>query len=94
MQRRADWFPQNWSALGWTAAEQILEAETRFFSRSWRLVRSFGDHESARPTLDFCRSPGVSLKPYPSGSLTHPAMTELARLIAVNNIQAAERSES
>jgi len=35
-------------------------------------------------------SPGISLKPYPSGSLTHPAMTELARLIQANNIQAAQ----
>jgi 2-methylcitrate dehydratase PrpD len=35
-------------------------------------------------------SPGVSLKPYPSGSLTHPAMTELARLIQVNNIEASQ----
>src|ERR1700675_2273938 len=35
-------------------------------------------------------SPGVSLKPYPSGCLSHPAMTELARLIEVNNIQAGE----
>jgi 2-methylcitrate dehydratase PrpD len=32
-------------------------------------------------------SPGVSLKPYPSGSLTHPAMTELMRLIEANNVQ-------
>jgi 2-methylcitrate dehydratase PrpD len=35
-------------------------------------------------------SPGVSLKPYPSGSLTHPAMTELARLIQINNIEASK----
>ena len=35
-------------------------------------------------------SPGISLKPYPSGSLTHPAMSELARLIETNNIQAAQ----
>jgi 2-methylcitrate dehydratase PrpD len=35
-------------------------------------------------------SPGVSLKPYPSGSLTHPAMTELARLIETHKIQAAQ----
>jgi 2-methylcitrate dehydratase PrpD len=34
--------------------------------------------------------PGVSLKPYPSGSLTHPAMTELARLIQLNNIQPSQ----
>jgi 2-methylcitrate dehydratase PrpD len=35
-------------------------------------------------------SPGVSLKPYPSGSLTHPAMTELARLMEAHDIQAAQ----
>jgi 2-methylcitrate dehydratase PrpD len=35
-------------------------------------------------------SPGISLKPYPSGSLSHPAMTELARLIEVNKLQAAQ----
>jgi 2-methylcitrate dehydratase PrpD len=35
-------------------------------------------------------SPGVSLKPYPSGSLTHPAMTELARLIKAHDIQATQ----
>jgi 2-methylcitrate dehydratase PrpD len=35
-------------------------------------------------------SPGVSLKPYPSGSLTHPAMTELARLIDAHKIQATQ----
>src|ERR1700680_1810101 len=35
-------------------------------------------------------SPGISLKPYPSGSLAHPAMTEMMRLIEANNIQAAQ----
>ena len=76
-------------ALGWTAAEQSLEAERGFF-------HAFGG--SYDPAAIMGRlgkpwtfvSPGISLKPYPSGSLTHPAMTELARLIAVNNIQAAQ----
>src|SRR5205807_776185 len=45
---------------------------------------------SRRRTSWTFASPGVSLKPYPSGSLTHPAMTELACLIAANNIQAAQ----
>jgi 2-methylcitrate dehydratase PrpD len=31
-------------------------------------------------------SPGVSIKPFPSGSLTHPGMTEMLRLIAENHI--------
>jgi 2-methylcitrate dehydratase PrpD len=76
-------------ALGWTAAEQILEAERGFF-------HAFGGTFDPGAIMDRLgkpwtfASPGVSLKPYPSGSLTHPAMTELARLIVANNIQAAQ----
>src|SRR5260370_3561349 len=73
-------------ALGWTAAPQILEADRGFF-------HAFGG--SYDPAAIIYRlgkpwtfaSPGVSLKPYPSGSLTHPAMTELMRLIEANNVQ-------
>ena len=76
-------------ALGWSAAEQILEADRGFF-------HAFGG--SYDPAAIMGRlgkpwtfvSPGISLKPYPSGSLTHPAMTELARLIETNNIQATQ----
>jgi 2-methylcitrate dehydratase PrpD len=76
-------------ALGWTAAEQILEAERGFF-------HAFGgsfDPEAIMNRLGkpwTFASPGISLKPYPSGSLAHPAMTELARLIEVNKVQAAQ----
>ncbi len=74
-------------ALGWTAAEQILEADRGFF-------HAFGG--SYDPSALMGRlgkrwtfaSPGISLKPYPSGSLAHPAMTEMMRLIDANNIQA------
>src|SRR5690242_16628096 len=75
--------------LGWSAAEQILEAERGFF-------HAFGGTFDPGAILNRLgkpwtfASPGISLKPYPSGSLTHPAMTELARLIAANNIQAAQ----
>jgi 2-methylcitrate dehydratase PrpD len=75
--------------LGWSAAEQILEAERGFF-------HAFGGTFDPGAIVDRLgkpwtfASPGISLKPYPSGSLTHPAMTELARLIAANNIQAAQ----
>jgi 2-methylcitrate dehydratase PrpD len=75
--------------LGWSAAEQILEAERGFF-------HAFGGTFDPSAIVDRLgkpwtfASPGISLKPYPSGSLTHPAMTELARLIAANNIQAAQ----
>src|SRR6266849_3296070 len=75
-------------ALGWTAAEQILEAERGFF-------HAFGGSYDPPAIMDRLgkpwtfASPGISLKPYPSGPLPHPAMSELARLIEANNIQAA-----
>src|SRR2546423_105152 len=74
-------------AQGWTAAEQILEADRGFF-------HAFGGSYDPSAIVDRLGkprtfvSPGISLKPYPSGSLTHPAMTELMRLIEANNIQA------
>src|SRR5262249_29252226 len=76
-------------ALGWDAAREILEAERGFF-------HAFGGTFDSSAVMDRLgkpwtfASPGISLKPYPSGSLTHPAMTELARLIAANNIQPAQ----
>src|SRR5882672_7035355 len=76
-------------ALGWTAATEILEADRGFF-------HAFGG--SYEPAFLMNRlgkpwtlaSPGVSLKPYPSGSLSHPAMTELMRLIEANDIRPEE----
>ena len=74
-------------SLGWTAAEQILEADRGFF-------HAFGGSFDPPAVMDRLgkpwtfASPGISLKPYPSGSLTHPAMTEMARLIGAENIQA------
>src|SRR5712664_3664800 len=76
-------------ALGWTAEDQILEAERGFF-------HAFGGSYDPAAIMDRLGkpwtfiSPGISLKPYPSGSLTHPAMTELARLIEANKIEAAQ----
>jgi 2-methylcitrate dehydratase PrpD len=79
-------------ALGWTAAEKILEAERGFFHAyggSYDPASIMG--RLGKPWTFL--SPGISLKPYPSGSLTHPAMSELARLIEVNNIQAGQVEE-
>ena len=76
-------------ALGWDAAQQILEAERGFF-------HAFGGTFDPGTIMNRLgkpwtfASPGISLKPYPSGSLTHPAMTELAQLISANNIQPAQ----
>src|SRR4051812_40199378 len=72
------------AALGWTAAEQILEAPRGFFKAAGggydprAIVRKLGNPWTFR-------TPGISIKPHPSGSLTHPAMTELLRLIQTDS---------
>ncbi|MCU1243847.1 MAG: MmgE/PrpD family protein [Candidatus Acidoferrum typicum] len=76
-------------ALGWTAAEQILEADRGFFHASGGSYDPSAIMDRLGNPWTFA-SPGVSLKPYPSGSLTHPAMTELARLIDAHKIQAPQ----
>jgi 2-methylcitrate dehydratase PrpD len=77
------------AALGWTGAEQILEAQRGFF-------HAYGGSYDPTAIVDRLakpwtfQDPGVSIKPYPSGSLTHPGMTELLRLIRANSIRAEE----
>jgi 2-methylcitrate dehydratase PrpD len=75
--------------LGWTAAEQILEADRGFFHAAGGSYDPSAIMDRLGKPWTFA-SPGVSLKPYPSGSLTHPAMTELARLIIEHKIQAGQ----
>lgn len=77
------------AALGWTAAEDILEAPRGFFQAAGG---GFDPHAIVgclgKPwTL---ASPGVSIKPHPSGSLSHPAMGEMLRLIRENNLKPAD----
>src|SRR5467141_968150 len=76
-------------ALGWTAAEQILEADRGFFHAAGGSYDPSAIMNRLGKPWTFA-SPGVSLKPYPSGSLTHPAMTELARLMKAHDIQATQ----
>lgn len=68
------------SLLGWTATEQVLEAQRGFFRAA---AGSYDpeaiSHKLGRPWT--FQNPGVSIKPYPSGSLAHPGMTELVRLM-------------
>jgi 2-methylcitrate dehydratase PrpD len=74
------------AALGWTASVDILEAPLGFFQAAGgsfdpdAIVGRFG-----KPwTL---ANPGVSIKPYPSGSLSHPAMGEMMRMIKEHDIK-------
>lgn len=72
--------------LGWTAAPTILEADRGFF----RAAGGGYDPDAicgrlGRPWT--FASPGVSIKPHPSGSLTHPGMTKMLELILVHDIR-------
>jgi 2-methylcitrate dehydratase PrpD len=69
---------------GWTASERILEAPSGFFRAAG------GGYDARALTLGqpwTFASPGVSIKPFPSGSLTHPGMTELERILRVDHVR-------
>jgi 2-methylcitrate dehydratase PrpD len=74
-------------SIGWTASDQILESPRGFF----RATAGTYDPDALVPKLGrpwTFTSPGISIKPFPSGSLAHPAMTELLRLIATHKLRA------
>lgn len=77
--------------LGWSASPNILEAMRGFF----RAAGGGYDGAAIRGKLGApwtFEEPGVSIKPHPSGSLTHPGMTEMLRLIEQNGITADQVS--
>ena len=75
------------AALGFTASPIGLEADRGFF-------RAAGGGYSAEMFVDKLgspwtfASPGVSIKPHPSGSLTHPGMSVMLDLIHRHDIRA------
>ena len=79
----------DFAALGWTGAEDILEAQRGFF-------HAYGGGYDPGSIMNKLgnpwtfQSPGISIKPFPSGSLTHPGMTEMLRLIRANSVRAAD----
>jgi 2-methylcitrate dehydratase PrpD len=75
--------------LGWTAAQQILEAPRGFFHAAGGSFDPSAILQKLGKPWCFV-SPGISLKPYPSGSLSHPAMTEMMRLINLHDIRPSQ----
>jgi 2-methylcitrate dehydratase PrpD len=77
----------DFAALGWTATDKILEAPRGFFRAAGGGFDAGAiSGKLGNPwTFD---SPGVSIKPHPSGSLTHPGMTLMLRLIREHGITA------
>src|SRR5437879_7369878 len=76
------------ASIGWTASEEILEAKEGWFSAAGGGFDPEAIMNRLGKPWTFA-DPGVSIKPFPSGSLTHPAMGEMLRLARENNVQAA-----
>ena len=71
---------------GWTAATNILEAKRGFYSAAaGGYDPSKIEGRLGRPY--FFIEPGVSIKPYPSGSLSHPAQDVLLDLVRVHDVR-------
>jgi 2-methylcitrate dehydratase PrpD len=77
------------ASYGWTATDKILEAPRGFFRAAGGGydLGAIGGKLGAPWTF---AEPGISIKPHPSGSLTHPGMTEMLRLIRANGIKAGD----
>jgi len=74
------------AALGFTATSHILEAPRGFF----RAAGGGYDEGAIREKLGnpwIFANPGVSIKPHPCGSLTHPGMTLMLSLIKQHDIR-------
>src|SRR5215510_1149610 len=78
----------DFAAMGWTASEEILEAKEGFFSAAGGGFDPQAIMNRLGKPWTFA-NPGVSIKPFPSGSLTHPAMGEMLRLAKEHNINPA-----
>ncbi|HEY3524414.1 MAG TPA: MmgE/PrpD family protein [Candidatus Limnocylindrales bacterium] len=74
------------AAAGFTAATNILEARRGFFhAAGGGFDRTMIEGRLGAPwTFD---EPGISIKPHPSGSLTHPAMGAFLDLVLANDLR-------
>ena len=77
------------ASYGWTATPKILEAPRGFFSAAGGGYDHGAIYGKLGAPWTFA-DPGISIKPHPSGSLTHPGMTEMLRLIKENSIKAQD----
>ncbi len=76
----------DFATAGWTAADCILESPRGFFQAhggGYALEAIRGRLGEPWTFID----PGVSIKPHPSGSLTHPGMTTMLDLIVEHDIR-------
>ena len=79
----------DFAAMGWTATDKILESPRGFFQAhggGYDLDAIQGQLGSPWTFSE----PGISIKPHPSGSLTHPGMTKMLELIDEHGIKAGQ----
>ncbi|MGH6944659.1 MAG: MmgE/PrpD family protein [Geminicoccaceae bacterium] len=74
------------AALGYSATGQILEAKRGFFQAAGGGYDPQAIEGKLGDPWTFA-SPGVSIKPHPSGSLTHPGMTTMLGLTLEHDVQ-------
>jgi len=77
------------AALGFTASPNGLEADRGFFRAAGGGYDAASIDGKLGAPWTF-HSPGVSIKPHPSGSLTHPGMAKMLELILANDIKPAQ----
>jgi 2-methylcitrate dehydratase PrpD len=74
---------------GFTAAANILEARRGFFNA---MAGGYDERKLAGRLGSpyFIKEPGISIKPYPSGSLSHPAQDLILDLVREHDLRAAD----
>jgi len=77
------------AALGWTAAPNILEARFGWFNAAGGGYDPGAILNRLGAPWTFV-TPGVSIKPFPCGSLAHPGMWEFLRLVKEHDVKPAE----
>lgn len=75
--------------LGWTAASNAIEAKRGFFNAAGGGYDPSAIHGKLGKPWTFAM-PGVSIKPHPSGSLTHPGMGAMLELIRAHDIHPSQ----
>lgn len=74
------------AGAGMSAAPNVIEAKRGFFNAAGGGYDPTAIHDALGRPWSF-ESPGVSIKPHPSGSLTHPGMGAMLDLILAEDIR-------
>jgi 2-methylcitrate dehydratase PrpD len=74
---------------GFTSAHNILEAKRGFFNA---MAGGYDDKKISGRLGNpyFMQEPGISIKPYPSGSLSHPAQDLILDLVKAHNLHGGQ----